>query len=233
MAVIGTDEAIRARKAGVVATVMDLHRCSLIWIRPGPATSLKTTSSRRSVRGRDYDAVAGLPVQQQIRGLKELCSDRVTPLITRGQFTGNSFAAANCLWNRRQANFSDQMTRNCSAAANAAQSYSSSICLNARRGVVDEQLRLLSGPCLFVTFKISLKLSQQKRAPLSKSTAINLRYNGQDATNNQTRLTSTFASPHVSTGSCFGKPSISLPDQKKSIVQTPPSSSFSGCCTNQ
>lgn len=36
----------------------------------------RRTSNGRSARGRDYDALAGLAVEREIRGLKELCSDR-------------------------------------------------------------------------------------------------------------------------------------------------------------
>lgn len=36
---------------------------------------------------RDYDALAGLAVEREIRGLKELCSDLVISLIIDKQFT--------------------------------------------------------------------------------------------------------------------------------------------------
>lgn len=69
---------------------MDPRQCSSIRTALNAATSrsLQTsqTSKRRSARGGDYDALAGLAAEQEIRGLKELCCDQVTSLITGRHF---------------------------------------------------------------------------------------------------------------------------------------------------
>lgn len=53
------------------------------------------TSNGRSARGRDYNALAGLAVEQEIRGLKELCPDQATSLIAGRQLTEGHFPIAN------------------------------------------------------------------------------------------------------------------------------------------
>lgn len=59
---------------GPASALIDPHRTPLSH-STFPSTR-RRTSNGRSSRGRDYDALAGLAVEREIRGLKELCSDR-------------------------------------------------------------------------------------------------------------------------------------------------------------
>lgn len=70
----GDSEKSSSSSNGPASALIDLHRTPLSH-STFPSTRRRTSNSR-STRERDYDALAGLAVEREIRGLKELCSDR-------------------------------------------------------------------------------------------------------------------------------------------------------------